>query len=253
MPTLALIADIHANLPALEAVLSDIDANPDVEAIFHLGDLVGYAPWPNETVALLRSRDIRGVAGNYDSTVAHRHAHCGCHYEDPLELELSHKSFAWTLAAVNDETRAYLASLPFRLDLRPTGGHRRGPVVCLVHGTPMLNTVYWQEDRSDEFCLKMAKRAGLRSGDTIVFGHTHLPWQRRLEGILFVNAGSVGRPKDRDARAGYVLITIGDTQVVAQSQRVQYDVEKATSGILESGLPHDLAQALRRGGAPAGA
>jgi predicted phosphodiesterase len=66
----ALISDIHGNLPALEAVLADIDARGDVEAIYHLGDLVGYAPWPNEVVALLRERGIAGIAGNYDSTMA---------------------------------------------------------------------------------------------------------------------------------------------------------------------------------------
>jgi predicted phosphodiesterase len=66
----ALISDIHGNLPALEAVLADIDARGDVEAIYHLGDLGGYAPWPNEVVALLRERGIAGIAGNYDSTMA---------------------------------------------------------------------------------------------------------------------------------------------------------------------------------------
>jgi len=64
----ALISDIHANLPALEAVLADIDRRSDVEAVYHLGDLVGYAPWPDEVVALLRQRGIAGIAGNYDST-----------------------------------------------------------------------------------------------------------------------------------------------------------------------------------------
>jgi predicted phosphodiesterase len=66
----ALVSDIHANLPALEAVLGHIAAQSDIAATYHLGDLVGYAPWPNETVALLNERGIEGVAGNYDSTVA---------------------------------------------------------------------------------------------------------------------------------------------------------------------------------------
>lgn len=75
---IALISDIHANLPALEAVLADIDSVPDIDVIYHLGDLVGYAPWPNEVVALLRERVIAGVAGNYDSTTATHYKHCGC-------------------------------------------------------------------------------------------------------------------------------------------------------------------------------
>ena len=80
----ALISDVHSNLPALEAVLGDIDSRRDVDAIYHLGDLVGYAPWPNETVALLRERRILGIAGNYDSTVATDYKHCGCKAETPI-------------------------------------------------------------------------------------------------------------------------------------------------------------------------
>src|SRR6266576_339780 len=91
----ALIADIHANLPALDAVLADIDGRPDVDATYHLGDLVGYAPWPNEVVAKLREAGIPGVAGNYDSTVATDYKHCGCRYEDPRQEELSHVSSVW--------------------------------------------------------------------------------------------------------------------------------------------------------------
>lgn len=71
----ALISDIHANLPALRAVLESIATQRDVTATYHLGDLVGYAPWPNETVQLLRAANIPGVAGNYDSTVAMDYKH----------------------------------------------------------------------------------------------------------------------------------------------------------------------------------
>lgn len=77
----ALLSDVHANLPALEAVLEDIDGRPDVDAVYHLGDLVGYASWPNDTVDLIRRRGIAGVAGNYDSTIGTDYKHCGCRYE----------------------------------------------------------------------------------------------------------------------------------------------------------------------------
>src|SRR3954469_20875225 len=89
----ALISDIHGNLPALEAVLADIDARR-VDAVYHLGDLVGYGPWPNEVVGLLQRRGIPGVAGNYDSTVAAGYTHCGCRYENARQEELSHLSYA---------------------------------------------------------------------------------------------------------------------------------------------------------------
>jgi predicted phosphodiesterase len=245
---IALISDIHANVPALAAVLADVDRQPDIGGIYHVGDLVGYAPLPNETVALLRSREIAGVAGNYDSTVATDYKHCGCRYEDPRQEELSHVSYAWTRSHVTPETKRYLGELPFRLDVRPIGGHASGPTVALVHGTPTLNTVYWTEDRPDSFCTKMAVAARLTRGDVIAFGHTHRPWQREVGGVLFVNTGSVGRPKDGDWRAGYVIVDVGADGAKAQFRRVEYDIESAMRGIRESDLPHEFADYLRTGG-----
>jgi predicted phosphodiesterase len=241
----ALISDIHANLPALEAVLADI-ARRKVDHTFHLGDLVGYAPWPNETVELLIHSGIEGISGNYDSTVATDYPHCGCKYEDPRQAELSHLSYQWTRENVSPSTKAALAALPFRLDLTPLGGHASGPRIILVHGTPVLNTVYWTEDRSDEFCLKMAVHAGAKRGDAIAFGHTHLPWTREVDGIHFINTGSIGRPKDGDPRAGYVMVDVAG-QVAAEFVRVEYDVERAAKAIEASSLPSEFAENLRTG------
>jgi predicted phosphodiesterase len=136
----ALISDIHGNLPALEAVLADIDERDDVDAVYHLGDLVGYAPWPNEVVTLLRERRISGIAGNYDSTVATDYKHCGCKADSPHGEELSHLSYEWTKTHVSPETKRVLGELPFRMDIRPTGGHKSRPQLILVHGTPTLDT-----------------------------------------------------------------------------------------------------------------
>ncbi len=244
----ALISDIHANLPALEAVLANIDSRTDVDAVFHLGDLVGYAPWPNETVALIRERGITGVAGNYDSTVATDYKHCGCRYEDPRQEELSHLSYEWTRGNVSSETKAFLGALPFRLDLRPTGGHRSGSRLILVHGAPTVNTLYWTADRDDAFCLNMAGIACAREGDSIACGHTHRPWQRQVEGITFLNAGSVGRPKDGDWRAGYTLFELSDTGPEVEHVRVEYDIDRAMQAIFASDLPDELAHYLRSGG-----
>ena len=171
----ALISDIHANLPALEAVLADIAGRPGIAATYHLGDLVGYAPWPNETVELLRASGIAGIAGNYDSTVAADYKHCGCRYEDPSQEELSHSSYDWTRRHASSEAKGHLGALPFRMDMKPLGGHTAGPTVILVHGTPTLNTLYWDQDRPDSFCSKMAQHAGAKAGDVVCFGHTHKP------------------------------------------------------------------------------
>jgi predicted phosphodiesterase len=244
----ALISDIHGNLPALEAVLHDIGRREAIRRTWHLGDLVGYAPWPNEVVALLRDRDIGGVAGNYDSTVATGYKHCGCRYEDARQEALAHASYEWTTAHTSEATKAQLGALPFRLDIRPLGGHVPGPTLILVHGTPTLNTLYWTEDRPDSFCTKMAEAAGARAGDVVAFGHTHMPWHREVAGVHFINTGSVGRPKDGDWRAGYVVLDIGTGPVGVEFVRVTYNVEAAAVAIVTSELPRELADFLRTGG-----
>jgi len=245
----ALISDIHANLPALRAVLADIDAGKNIDAIYHLGDLTGYAPWPNEVVALLREREIPGIAGNYDSTVATDYKHCGCRADTPQDEALSHLSFEWTRSHVTPETKKYLGSLPFRVDIRPFGGHVSGSTLMLMHGNQTLNTVYVTEDRPDSFLEKMTKDVGARSGDVICFGHTHKPWQRTVGGVQFVNTGSVGRPKDGDWRACYVLLTFDQSGTRVEFVRVPYDVDHAASAIRESGLPSEFAEILKSGAA----
>ena len=244
----ALISDVHANLPALEAVLRDVAAKSGAAVTYHLGDLVGYAPWPNEVVQLIRTRGIAGVAGNYDSTVATDYKHCGCRYEDPRQEALSHLSYQWTRAHVSAETKTWLVGLPFRIDVRPLGGHVAGPTVTLLHGNQVLNTVYVGLDRSDEFLTRMGAAVGVRSGDVVCFGHTHLPWHRMVDGVHYVNTGSVGRPKDGDWRAGYTLLDVSTGGVAVTIVRVEYDVAAAMRAITDSDLPHEFARHLESGG-----
>lgn len=244
----ALLSDVHANLPALNAVLAHIATQPNVSATYHLGDLVGYAPWPNEVVTAIRGAGIVGVAGNYDSTTAMGYKHCGCKYEDPEQERLSHLSYEWTNVHTSAENKTYLAGLPFRIDLRPLGGHLAGPTVILVHGNQTLNTVYVTEDRSDEFLTKMGTALGAKTGDVVCFGHTHKPWHRTVASVHFVNTGSVGRPKDGDWRAGYVILDMRDGEPTVECIRVPYSLDAAMTAIHESDLPNAFADYLQTGG-----
>ncbi len=120
----------------------------------------------------------------------------------------------------------------------------------LVHGTPTLDTLYWTQDRSDEFCIKMAAGAGLKTGDMIAFGYTHKPWHREIEGMHFGNTGRIGRPTDGKSHAGYVRVEFANG-VVVEHVRVPYDVESTVPGVRAAGLPDDFVECLRSGVAPA--
>ena len=240
----ALIADVHANLPALEAVLRDVESKaPDV--VYHLGDLVGYAPWPNQVVDRVRAAGFPGIAGNYDSTIATGD-------RPPGQDEASAFTFEWTMGETTPENRAYLLSLPFRLDVRPLGGHAPGRTLTLVHAAPTLNTIAWWSHLPDEKHAEMAAQVGARAGDVIAFGHIHRPWYREIEGIHFVSIGSVGRPKDGDPRACYVVLEMEGDAVRVEFVRVEYDIEAAVRGIAESGLPAEYGEFLRTAGAAKG-
>lgn len=244
---IALLADIHANLPALDAVLADIGIR-NVDAIYHLGDLVGYAANPTEVIWRIRERGIHGVGGNYDTTVAAGHTDSASESTGAREAVLARTSFEFTQRTVSPSARRLLGALPFQLDIRPLGGHRSGPRLVLVHGTPALNTDSWHERRSDEFCLDMAALANLKTGDVMACGHTHLAWHRQINGIHFVNAGSVGRPKDGNWFAGYALLDFAEHGPSVRFIRVDYDIAAAVGGIRSAGLPEELAVFLETGG-----
>ena len=108
---IAIFSDVHANLPALEAVLADIEAT-GVDASFGLGDLVGYAPWPNEVLERLRDEGFPIVMGNYDDGTAFDRDECGCAYNTPVEQTLGDRSFAWTKAHAQRDLPAWRRLAP---------------------------------------------------------------------------------------------------------------------------------------------
>lgn len=233
---LAVISDIHANLPALEAVLADIERQ-DVDDVLCLGDLVGYAPWPNEVTAAILARGIPTIMGNYDDGVGFDRDNCGCSYKDPRLETLGDQSLAWTQQHTTNDHKAYLRSLAPSIR-RTFDGHE----FLFVHGSPRKMNEYVYEDRPAETLRRIADSA---QADVLVFGHTHLPYQKRVGDVLFVNTGAVGKPKDGDPRAGYVIFDISPTEVAPHLIRLDYDVERAAQALEVSGLPVEFAWQLR--------
>lgn len=235
---LAFLSDIHANLHALEAVWTDMEAQrPD--AVYCLGDLVGYGAFPNEVVEFIRSRSIPTVMGNYDDGVGFDQDDCGCAYRGVEEREHGQRSLLWTREHATDETKGFLRSLPLQIRL-----DAQRPRVLLVHGSPRKMNEYLYEDRPRASFERIAAVAGC---DILLFGHTHLPYQKAVASTLFVNAGSVGKPRDGDPRAGYVLLDLRFRPRV-EFRRVVYDVAAADKAVRQSGLPTHFAALLESGG-----
>jgi putative phosphoesterase len=236
--SIAILSDIHGNLPALETVLDEVRRRRP-EAVYCLGDLVGYGAFPNEVVARIRGEGIPTIMGNYDDGVGFDRDDCGCAYRDADERDRGQQSLMWTRAQTTAEHKAFLRSLV--PSIRLEAANRR---VLLVHGSPRKLNEYLFEDRP---LSSFERLAATSDADVIVFGHTHRPYTKAAGGVLFVNAGSVGKPKDGDWRAGYVMLSPGAPQPV-EMVRVPYDLARATRAIRDSSLPHEFAADLERGG-----
>lgn len=259
----ALFSDVHGNLPALEAVLGDIDAAGPGE-VYCLGDLVGYGPRPGDVIDRIRQASIPTLRGNYDDGVGNRRGDCGCYYASQRAKADGEASFAFTQAALSEEQTGWLGALPheFRLE-------HEGLKLLLVHGSPRKVNEYLLPDRQDRQLIRLAQQA---DADVVCVGHVHLHYHRAMstaEGrvIHYVSAGSAGKPKDGDQRAGWVELVLGTEEDVRSSafddrsagpvgasaiwlgtvvHRVAYDVESVAGEMLAAGLPKRLADALRR-------
>jgi putative phosphoesterase len=253
---IALFSDIHANLPALEACLADIDQRkPD--QIFCLGDLVGYNIWPNEVIQMIRDRGIPTIAGNYDYGIGRSSDDCGCAYKTEEEKANGAQSIAFTNQIVGPTERQYLRQLPKHIRLELEMQETENMQLLLVHGSPRKINEYLFEDRDEKSLLRILEGA---NADILCFGHTHKPYHRVLNSGTedaphyrhAINIGSVGKPKDGDPRGTYAMLewdehcSLQDPgSVRVQFIRFEYDVEKAAKAVENSPLPNAYATALR--------
>jgi putative phosphoesterase len=194
----AVVSDIHANLPALRAALADLDRR-GVGAVVVAGDLVGDGRQPAEVVTLLRRRGFPAVRGNADRKVAETAALSA---EELAERATKKKTaeLLWTARQLGRPGLAWLARLPATLTLR-LGGSR----VLVVHGSPLADTDYIYPSLTPR---ALAAKLGGERPDLLVCGHSHVPFVRRISGVTVANAGSVGRPVDGDPRGSYALVEL---------------------------------------------
>jgi predicted phosphodiesterase len=250
---IALFSDIHANLPALQACLADLESRkPD--AMYCLGDLVGYNIWPNEVINEIRKRGIPTLAGNYDFGIGRATDDCGCAYKTDQDKSNGAVSISYTNQIVKEDERRYLRSLPSHIRLEYQLNEEKFNVL-MVHGSPRKINEYLFEDREEKSLLRIMEQA---DAHIMFFGHTHKPYHRILKDEQgkfrhAINIGSVGKPKDGDIRGCYVMMSLNESFSLAASDtlkiefvRFDYDVEKAAKAVEESPLPNAYADMLRK-------
>ena len=233
----ALIGDIHANLPALEAVLSHA-RDQGIEKVWHVGDFLGYGPFPNEVVQLLRKDDsVLSILGNYDSKVLEfkqkRNKWRKSKHPD------KYLAFEWAYENLSKKNRKYLRFLSqeMRIKIR---GHR----ILLTHGSPASDREPLTPDTPDK---RLRELAQMVKADIIIVGHSHQPFARQVDDVWFINTGSVGRPDDGDPRACYAILRFQGDEIEVQHHRVEYDVKRTAAAIHEHKLPEDFAEMFLHG------
>lgn len=205
MRRIALYSDIHANVPALEAVLGEMVCS-GVSERYCLGDLVGYGEDPSGVIARVRATGDAVIRGNYDDGVGKRSGSCGCYYPTEQDKALGDESYARTDAALSGAEHEYLASL--RDDIRLGAD---GVRILLCHGSPRRINEYLMPDRPDD---NLAKLADIGEADVVCVGHVHIPYHRVVtaddgRAVHFVSDGSVGKPKDGDPRGCWAELVFG--------------------------------------------
>jgi len=262
MRRIALFSDIHGNVPALDAVLADIES-AGIDEAYCLGDLVGYGPDPAGVVERIRASGIPTIKGNYDEGIGERRGECGCYYVTEQAKSDGAASYAFTDAALNEADHAWLAALPGEIRVEHEGAR-----ILLAHGSPRKINEYLLLDREDKQLVRLADQA---QADVVCVGHVHIPYHRTMVGtsgqtVHYVSTGSVSKPKDGDPRACWVELVLGDADSVGEAtggdgapaglstthvgtlvHRIDYDVESVAHAMAQVGLPATLAEALRVG------
>lgn len=211
---IAVIGDVHANLPALRAVLDDVE-HIGAEAILCVGDVVGRGPHPGEVIDLLIARDVPVVQGNWDEAVGMDREQTGAAWATAEAEAEGEASMAWTAAVLSDAHKAWLRQLPPTLRLTLAGRS-----VLLFHGSPLRASDYLWSERPSRI---LARIASDEADDLFCFGHTHETFHRVVGQAHFVAAGSVGCGSDGDSRARYAVVYLGDPDVAVGFRSVDYD------------------------------
>ncbi|MBX6380000.1 MAG: metallophosphoesterase family protein [Thermoflavifilum aggregans] len=250
----AIFSDVHANLPALEAVWKSLQRqSPDM--IFCLGDLVNQHVWNNEVVEFIRGHHIATVKGNHDQGIGEGKTDFPFSYSSPDVYKWGKQAITYTLSQIRAEHQAYLRQLPMHMYFSFTD-HVRSIHCMLAHGSATSIEQYLFENLPQEELIAALDAA---HADVLIVGHTHRPYHKIFyqgnQVKHLINVGSAGRPKDGNWRPVYVVVdwninsssNNNNDYLSVQFYRVEYDLEKSIKAIQASPLSLYFASCLMQG------
>lgn len=221
---IAIMSDVHANLPALDAISNELE---NVDVIIHAGDLIGYNPFPNRTIEIFRRLEVASVAGNHDKGI--KNPDTFNFHSSSLEV------LKWTAERLTNENKAYLNQLPTEHQLN-IDNH----TILIVHGAPNHpNRYVYPTDLTLELLEDVSDEV-----DMLVWGHTHYPIVTKIEGVILLNPGSVGQPRDGDWRASYAIFNTTSSSV--EIKRREYDIQRLIGRAKKENFPQQLIDSISK-------
>lgn len=241
MIQVAVFSDVHGNLPALEVVLKDIEQR-GIRQKFCLGDLVDFAPWGNEVIEKIRSLNIPCLMGNHDERIAFDIPVAPLSKHSEEETNARFIAIDHSKRHITEENKKFLSELPFHLKLNYKVGKKHWNIQ-LVHSSLSSNDTYLYESEKDEIFTNMLNDS---QSDVIVMGHTHLSFKKQFENKTWaINCGSVGRSKEENRLASYIILTLDEEKITPEIVQLPYPIEETARQIKESGIPDYYALFLK--------
>lgn len=237
----AIISDIHANSTALHAVLADIQRRK-IQQIYCLGDLVDYGPAGNEVIDIIRKRGIPCILGNHDEGIAYDRPILRAAFHPEAETAARIAAINYSKKSITQDNKEWLKSLPYEMELTfKTDLSGKKIRIMLVHGSLKDNKEYIYENNPNQHIIDELNK---RSVNMLVMGHTHLSYIKKIDNLMLVNAGSVGRNKEYDRKAVYTVVSFGDNELKAEIIKVDYDIQSVVRDIYNSEIPDFYADFL---------
>jgi putative phosphoesterase len=218
------ISDVHANLPALDAVLDDLQ---NVDRIVHAGDIVGYNAFPRKVIECFQEQNIDSIAGNHDRAITDSDV-----FDFPRPaLEVIN----WTTNKLTTENKEFINRLPTKLELEIDGY-----TILIVHGSPYETNEYiYPTDLTLELVEDLDEAI-----DVLIWGHTHYSIVTKLNDVLLLNPGSIGQPRDGDWRASYAIF---DTRTgTVELRRKKYNIDRLVEKAKTESFPQQIIDSLRQ-------